>query len=250
MREEEYGKKLHSQKNNMQLMISALESAKSFLILSVPFMVLLLFLNYLQRRMEKRSYLITEFGLDLLLMVNVIVILAVTVGNNYGICTSFDDLKESIGYSNWIPIVASKNVVLAAFAGIRHEIINVFGNLLMFVPFGFLISIYNKDSLWKRKKLQVVLSSLCLSISIECIQVLMFRAADIDDIILNTIGGATGYNIYNYTSRVFRDWFQTIFLGIWQKDQIGRSRLLFGIRIVVIIVFWYLFYLIRYGYEL
>lgn len=78
--------------------------------------------------------------------------------------------------------------------GIRTVMINLVGNVVVFIPFGMaLVSI-------SRRKLgffAVTLYSASLSISIELIQLLTrVGSCDVDDIILNTIGGMIGYLLY------------------------------------------------------
>lgn len=69
---------------------------------------------------------------------------------------------------------------------------NVFGNILIFMPFGYLIGSYvNPKKIWP-----VLITTLITSISIEFVQLQIGRSFDIDDIILNVIGGFFGYLIY------------------------------------------------------
>ncbi|XZF75644.1 VanZ family protein [Bacillus sp. AL-1R] len=74
--------------------------------------------------------------------------------------------------------------------GLKQFIVNVIGNILLFVPFGFILTSI------KRTKM-VILVGLFLSVSIEVVQYMMsFRWSDIDDVILNTLGTYIGYRIY------------------------------------------------------
>ncbi len=75
---------------------------------------------------------------------------------------------------------------------------NVIGNMIMFLPFGFFISYYiNPDNI----NIPLILT-LIASASIEIVQLIIGRVFDIDDIILNLIGGALGYTIYNIMRRI------------------------------------------------
>ena len=70
---------------------------------------------------------------------------------------------------------------------------NVVGNMLMFLPFGFFISYYLKS-----EKIHLpLLMTLIASIAIEIVQMCIGRVFDVDDIILNLIGGSFGFYIYN-----------------------------------------------------
>lgn len=77
---------------------------------------------------------------------------------------------------------------------LRHAIINLAGNVVMFVPLGFFIpSVFSKNSSFFRSMI------ICASIvvSIEVVQLFtLLGSCDIDDLILNLIGVAIGYGIY------------------------------------------------------
>ena len=70
---------------------------------------------------------------------------------------------------------------------------NVLGNMIMFLPFGFFVSYYLKA---EKVYLPIVLTIIA-SISIELVQMCIGRVFDVDDIILNLLGGSIGFFIYN-----------------------------------------------------
>ncbi len=80
----------------------------------------------------------------------------------------------------------------------RSFIKNVIGNLIMFMPYGFFISYYLKID----KKRSVFLLSLLVSITIEVTQLIIGRVFDVDDILLNVIGGLLGYFIYRFINKI------------------------------------------------
>lgn len=69
---------------------------------------------------------------------------------------------------------------------------NVVGNVVLFIPFGYFVNYYCKS---KNITYPLVVTSI-ISLSIETIQMLLGRSFDIDDIILNIIGGLIGYLFY------------------------------------------------------
>lgn len=69
---------------------------------------------------------------------------------------------------------------------------NVIGNLVMFMPFGYFVSRYIKAS----KIIQITILSAIASFTVEFVQLQIGRAFDIDDIILNVVGGICGFLIY------------------------------------------------------
>ena len=76
----------------------------------------------------------------------------------------------------------------------KQFIINILGNIILFIPFGFLGIIFEK-----LKKLKNLLPIFIIAISIiELLQYITNKVfADIDDVIINTIGVAIGFWIYN-----------------------------------------------------
>lgn len=72
---------------------------------------------------------------------------------------------------------------------------NLVCNLIMFVPYGFLLPFRIQRN--KRTGIKVVLSGCIVSVAIEVFQyVTALGLCDIDDVILNTMGVVLGYGIY------------------------------------------------------
>lgn len=71
---------------------------------------------------------------------------------------------------------------------------NVICNMMMFLPYGFFVSFYLKT----RKAPIAFTLSLFASITIEITQLVIGRVFDIDDIILNVIGGMFGFYLYDF----------------------------------------------------
>ena len=78
--------------------------------------------------------------------------------------------------------------------GSRLFIKNVLGNLILFLPYGFFASYTLKP---EKGKL-IVFLTLLASLTIECVQMMIGRVFDVDDILLNTLGGYIGYLCYHY----------------------------------------------------
>lgn len=78
---------------------------------------------------------------------------------------------------------------------------NVIGNIMIFVPFGFLTSYYCKiDKKWYLS----ILITFITSITIEFIQMGIGRSFDVDDILLNIVGGFLGYIVYVIAEKIFK----------------------------------------------
>ena len=72
--------------------------------------------------------------------------------------------------------------------------LNIWGNIIAFMPFGSFLPIYSKRC---RNVWMTVLYSFELSLLVELLQ-LVFKVGsfDVDDLFLNTIGGLLGYLVY------------------------------------------------------
>lgn len=80
----------------------------------------------------------------------------------------------------------------------RAARLNIFGNIIAFIPFGIYLP-YTSES--KLGFISTVLYTFSLSLTIELVQLITkVGSCDVDDIILNALGGVTGYILwYIYT---------------------------------------------------
>ena len=154
------------------------------------------------------SYLIKHkekfiFHEEILLLVFVLYILCL-----FQVVTAQD--INSLDGNNFIPF---REIFRYEFGG-KYFIKNIIGNVIMFMPYGFFVGKYAS---LKNTKLTIFLLLLA-SISIEVTQLVIGRVFDVDDIILNVIGGLIGYLIYriidkgyNALPKFFKN---NVFLGL------------------------------------
>ena len=83
--------------------------------------------------------------------------------------------------------------------GSRLFVKNVLGNMLLFLPYGFFVSYY----LINRKPMLTLVLTIIASFSIELVQLSIGRVFDIDDILLNLLGGYLGYLLYYWLGRFY-----------------------------------------------
>lgn len=70
---------------------------------------------------------------------------------------------------------------------------NLFGNILIFVPYGFFISMASTS----RSFFQTLCYSFALSLGVEIFQLFTrVGSFDVDDLMLNTLGGVLGYILF------------------------------------------------------
>lgn len=95
---------------------------------------------------------------------------------------------QNYGLSNFIPF----REIFRYEIGSRLFIKNIIGNILLFLPYGYFASDYLKSNkLWP-----ICFLTMLVSLTIEIVQLNIGRTFDIDDIILNTVGGMMGYLLY------------------------------------------------------
>lgn len=115
-------------------------------------------------------------------------------------------VSQNINYEIPLKVYWQFSVNLTPFKTIKNYIIydnnlsdsikyiNVLGNVVLFIPFGFMYPILIDKN---RKFLWIFLCSFIFSLSIELLQ-MMFRigSLDVDDIILNVFGAIIGYCVF------------------------------------------------------
>jgi glycopeptide antibiotics resistance protein len=106
---------------------------------------------------------------------------------------------------NIVPLQYITIFILQAieFGEYKQMILNVIGNILCFVPFGFLLPCLFKKFFDKKRFLA---AALIVPICVELTQLILslifnivYRFADIDDVLLNFTGGIIGYEILLFT---------------------------------------------------
>jgi glycopeptide antibiotics resistance protein len=118
------------------------------------------------------------------------------------------------GTNNFIPF----KEIMRYEIGSSYFIHNVLGNILLFIPFGFFVS-YIVSS---KKPFYIIIITLLTSIAIEGTQILIGRTFDVDDVLLNLVGGFLGYLIFLVLQLIYdklpgilkKTWFKNILLII------------------------------------
>jgi len=111
---------------------------------------------------------------------------------------------------------------------------NVIGNMLMFVPYGFFVSYILK----LKSPISMFILSFLASITIEVTQLLIGRVFDVDDILLNIIGGIFGFYIYIALESIKRHLPKFL-----KKDYIYIILIIVAITLIIM----YLFNIIKLG---
>ncbi|MEG0025787.1 MAG: VanZ family protein [Bacilli bacterium] len=105
---------------------------------------------------------------------------------------TFQDVTWST--SNLIPF---KEILRYEF-GSRLFFLNVIGNMLMFIPYGFFIGYILKT----KKITTAIILAVIASMTIEITQLQVGRVFDIDDIMLNVVGVILGFYLYRFLDSI------------------------------------------------
>lgn len=163
---------------------------------------------------SKKEFISFLFALYLIILVYIVTF----KDNNYG-TNNFTLFKEILRYK-----ITSKLFIK-----------NVIGNILLFIPLGIFLSYFIKE----RGIFLIVIVPFLLSGLIEFIQSKIGRCFDVDDIILNFIGGIIGYIIYRFQIK-----FSTIFERQIIKDVLYLITILIIIYLSFKFNFWRLLWTI------
>lgn len=95
-----------------------------------------------------------------------------------------------VGLPNVTYIRPEMNLNLIPFVGMIADFHNSVLNILLFIPLGIILPV-----LWKKYRIlkRTLLFGFAMSLSIELLQMLTFRATDVNDLITNTFGAFLGF---------------------------------------------------------
>lgn len=107
-------------------------------------------------------------------------------------CLYLSAVFSLVGIPNILYFRPDVNLNLIPFCGILEDLKNSLLNIALFVPLGCFLPI-----LWSRfrRPIPVVIFGFGLSLIIELLQLLTFRATDVNDLITNVLGTAIGFLI-------------------------------------------------------
>ena len=111
-----------------------------------------------------------------------------------------------ISYIRWDPTV--NLIPFQDFS--RSNLLGMILNVVMFMPLGFLLPVYfERYRQWGR----TLAAGFLTSVAVELIQLFTFRATDVDDLLMNTLGAVVGFLaaklIFRFRSTVYqgkKDW--------------------------------------------
>ena len=114
--------------------------------------------------------------------------------------SSWRDFPVSLYYGVPLgPFFTPGRVNLDLLKTIRRSTLFInLGNIIMFVPFGFLPALVWREGRWKR----ALALGFAVTAFIECWQLQIGRAFDVDDLLLNTLGAFLGWLLWKVLNRL------------------------------------------------
>ena len=139
---------------------------------------------------KKRKYQIKLGTLVLLILYFLVLVYVCFISEAYGRA----ELSDTYHY-NLIPFKEiARFYIYRDVVGGKAFVLNLFGNVIAFMPFGLFIPILFSR---KRHLKSILRMTFLLSMGIEIIQLLTRTGSfDVDDLILNTLGGVLGYLLF------------------------------------------------------
>lgn len=135
----------------------------------------------------------------------VAIIYFLLLSDMYGRTEGYSDYRY-----NLIPLLEIRRFIHSALNGGSISYVDIFvnlvGNVVAFIPFGALIRwVRNQKTGFFTAVLYTFLFSLCIEVSQLLTRVGVF---DVDDLLLNTLGGAIGYGCYRLLRAIDRRRYQ------------------------------------------
>lgn len=144
----------------------------------VIFLVIVSFLRISYLISNKQKFVFYKEAILLLFLAYILLLFELVTEKDVAIAsgTNFIPLKEILRYK----------------FGSKLFLQQVLGNIILFIPFGLFASYYVNA----KKASIVLIISLLSSLVIETVQYFIGRSFDVDDIILNTLGGVLGFILF------------------------------------------------------
>lgn len=186
----------------MTIIIDYLDDMFFFICMTLPVVIIWRFIRWKKRGFELKESL-HEIGL--LLLVSVLVgLFSQTIIPKFGAIQTY-----GTGVNLELFRVLKETYNAIRYLGFWQPFyINFLGNIILFMPIGFLLPL-----LFKRMEffLFTVIVGFCISLFIEIMQLPQNRSSDVDDLWLNTLGAFLGYLVYlvfrrkfSFVTRVFK----------------------------------------------
>ncbi len=163
-----------------------------------------------------------KVGLTIFFLVYIAIMCHILFFKNFSLIEIFSD-RYYIRTLSLVPFKTIKKYCINAGFLNPLTILNIYGNIVIFIPFGIFISMLIKDKSIKYYSFLTFITTL----SIEIVQyIFALGITDIDDVLLNLIGGVFGILVYKLLYAILKDRSKTNKLILFLF--IGTVTLFFG----------------------
>ncbi|GGE59749.1 VanZ family protein [Priestia taiwanensis] len=142
-------------------------------------------------------------GIYLLILTKLVLLKYVSI---FDVISRFNELKQAginSGSTNFVPFRTIHSYLFRDNLPTYISFENIVGNIIGFMPFGFLLPVLFKKMLCATK---IMIATFLLSLIYEVLQyILILGSFDVDDLILNTLGGLLGYISLRFVQRMIRN---------------------------------------------
>ncbi len=142
--------------------------------------------------------MLSVLSLLLILMYGAIIIYFTLLADGMGRIEGYSEYRYNVTPFNEI----RRFIIYRHGLSLRAVIINLIGNIFVFSPMGFLIPIWSAR---KNRWYHAIIYTFTFSFCIEIIQLFTkVGVFDVDDLIMNTLGGYLGWLMYFIIKIIFR----------------------------------------------
>ena len=178
---------------------------------------------------KSREFNISREFVKFMFLVYFFGVLAYTAGGFY---IDLRPDRMTLSSINFIPMV--ETIKMFTGENLNNALHQVIGNFIMFIPLGMFLPVLYKGC---NKILKIAGISFMCTFIIEFNQWIGGRGADVDDLIINTLGGITGYLIYKLLENIVKK--VKLFKVILESSSSEKSAIK-GILIVAIPVYLFI----------
>ncbi len=152
--------------------------------------------------MKKQEQIKTGF-LYVIFICYILLLFKILLWSRVSILELFDNQRTLFSSINLIPFHSINQYISGSSDTIRRLAFgNVIGNIVIFIPLGIYLPLFKKD----KRVLVSLLFIFIVSLVVEILQGLLgMGVSDIDDIILNSLGGWIGILGYKFFVLILRD---------------------------------------------
>lgn len=179
----------------------------------VIFLTVIILLRIMYLKQSKKKIIFHEEIILLLFVTYILVLFELVTGGDV-----------EFGGINWMPFKEILRYDVGSPAFYRQ----VIGNIALFIPFGFFATNYSKLS----KIRHIAFVTFITSTTIEIVQRFIGRSFDVDDILLNVIGGILGFLIFIGLDAIRK-----------KLPKIFQNDLFYNILVIILIIFLILYFI-------